>query len=302
LDEPRYKIGTVAKLTGLSPFLLRAWESRYDLLKPHRSDTNRRAYTQSDVETLRAVKRLLDRGYSIGEVASWTPEQIRTAAEGARRGAAEVPQRRLATDDGPPDRSEVDLFGAIRGRLLDAATMLDREAFETALADVSAAAPFGDVIAKVFMPLLQTVGHEWEAGDMSIASEHFVTSAIRQRLVAILHAMASSGGPQAAVACAPGDYHEIGALFVAYRLAREGWAVTFLGANLPASEFADAIGRLKPALVGLSIILQTPAESIAGWLGTIAAACPPGTKKLCGGAGARVHAELVLSYGFEVEG
>jgi MerR family transcriptional regulator, light-induced transcriptional regulator len=301
LDEPRYKIGTVAKLTGLSPFLLRAWENRYDLLKPQRSDTGRRGYTRSDVEMLRAVKRLLDRGYSIGEVARWSPEQIRAAGDDGAGRLAAPPARGAPTDPTASLGEEVDLFGATRARLLDAATRFDPDAFEAALADISAAAPFGDIAAKVFMPLLRSVGHEWASGDMSIANEHFATSAIRQRLVAGLQAIAHSGGPRAAIAGAPGDYHELGALFVAYRLAREGWAVTFLGANLPAPEFAHAIARLEPSLVGLSIVLEAPAESVALWLETIAAACPPGTRKLCGGSGARPHAELVTTLGFEME-
>jgi MerR family transcriptional regulator, light-induced transcriptional regulator len=301
LDEPRYKIGTVAKLTGLSPFLLRAWENRYDLLKPQRSDTGRRAYTRSDVETLRAVKRLLDRGYSIGEVARWSPEQIRAAIEDGTERIGASTARRTATD-GAANAGESDLFGATRARLLDAAARFDREAFEAALADVSAAAPFGDIVAKVFMPLLTAIGHEWANGDLSIASEHFATNAIRQRLVAGLQATAHSGGPRAAIAGAPGDYHELGALFAAYRLAREGWAVTFLGANLPAPEFADAIARLEPSLIGLSIVLETSADSVAAWLETIGAACPAGTRKLCGGAGAKPHADLVTSLGFEIEG
>jgi DNA-binding transcriptional MerR regulator/methylmalonyl-CoA mutase cobalamin-binding subunit len=304
LDEPRYKIGTVAKLTGLSPFLLRAWENRYDLLKPQRSDTGRRAYTRSDVETLRAVKRLLDRGYSIGEVARWSPEQIRAAIDDEAGASATrfAPGAAKRTAPHSGERVEAsDLFAATRARLLEAAASFDREAFETTLADVSAAAPFGDIVAKVFMPLLTSVGHEWASGDMSIASEHFVTSAIRQRLVAGLQATALSGGPRAVVASAPGDYHELGALFVAYRLAREGWAVTFLGANLPAPEFADAIARLEPSLIGLSIVLETSADAIAAWLETIGAACPAGARKLCGGAGAEPHANLIRSLGFETE-
>jgi DNA-binding transcriptional MerR regulator len=301
LDEPRYKIGTVAKLTGLSPFLLRAWEKRYDLLEPQRTETGRRGYTRSDVETLRAVKRLLERGYSIGEVARWSREQIRAAVDDGTAGLAAIPAKGSQAGSSPALRDEGDLFGTTRARLLDAAARLDKDALEAALADVSAAAAFGDIVAKVFMPLLTSVGHEWASGNLSVASEHFATSAIRQRMIAGIQATARVGGPRAAIAGAPGDYHELGALFVAYRLVRDGWAVTFLGANLPASEFADAIARLEPSLVGLSIVLEVSEESVAAWLGTIGAACPAGARKLCGGAGAKPHARLVASLGFEME-
>jgi DNA-binding transcriptional MerR regulator/methylmalonyl-CoA mutase cobalamin-binding subunit len=300
VNEPRYKIGTVAKLTGLSPFLLRAWENRYDLLKPHRSETGRRVYSQSDVETLRAVKRLLTRGYSIGEVASWSPEQIRATDE-AKEDRSPLHNGLEAPGSREPTLGGGDLFRGAREELLSAATTFDRGAFDATLANLSVAAPFGEIISDVFVPLLREIGERWARGDLSVASEHFVTNALRQRLVAMLQATAGADGPRALVACAPGDYHEMGALFTCYDLARQGWAVTFLGASLPAEEFAQAIGRTRPKLVGLSVILGVEADALAEWLRTIGAACPPGTRKLCGGAGARAYGEVVATHGFEVE-
>jgi DNA-binding transcriptional MerR regulator len=69
MGRGRHKVGTVAKLTGFAPALLRAWESRHGLLIPERGSGNQRLYTDDDVQVLRAVRTLIDEGRSIGEIA-----------------------------------------------------------------------------------------------------------------------------------------------------------------------------------------------------------------------------------------
>lgn len=300
MSEARYKIGTAAKLTGLSPFLLRAWENRYALLKPERSETGLRFYTERDVETLRTIKQLLDKGYTIGEVSGWSPEQIRGAADAGARGPAAAGVAVAPRPSPERDAGRAALFASTREALLGAAVRLDRWAFDSALAEVAAAAPFHAIVPGVLIPLLETVGERWQRGELSIASEHFTTTAVRQRLAAMIQATAAPAGPLALLACAPGDYHEIGALSATFLYAREGWAVTYLGANLPIEEFATAVERTRPELVGLSVVLDVPAETFRGWLEALAAGCPPGARRVCGGAGARRHTPIALAAGFEV--
>ena len=69
VSRGRHKMGTVGRLTGFSPALLRAWESRHRLLSPHRGTGGQRLYSDDDVQVLRAVRALLDEGRSIGEIA-----------------------------------------------------------------------------------------------------------------------------------------------------------------------------------------------------------------------------------------
>lgn len=300
MDEARYKIGTVAKMTGLSPFLLRAWENRHGLLKPKRSDTGLRFYSRNEVETLRAVKQLLDKDYTIGEVSVWSPERIREVA-GTLAEDRGVEATAYSESAYSRDRGRAALFASARESLLGAAARLDRRAFDSILAEVAAAAPFDAIVPGLLVPLLEAVGEGWLRGEMSIASEHFITAAVRQRLAAMIQATAPPSGPLGLLACAPDDYHEIGALSATYLYARQGWAVTYLGANLPVEEFARAVERTRPELVGLSVVLDVPAETFRGWLETLAASCPPGTRRVCGGAGARRHASIAIASGFEVD-
>lgn len=68
-DQGKYKIKTVAELTGFSATLLRAWERRYGFLSPSRVSGKHRLYTETDLKVLYKVKEHLALGRSIGEVA-----------------------------------------------------------------------------------------------------------------------------------------------------------------------------------------------------------------------------------------
>ena len=69
IDEPRYRIGAVCRLTGISQHVLRVWEKRYGVVEPERSETDRRLYSENDVSRLSLLKVLVDRGQAIGSIA-----------------------------------------------------------------------------------------------------------------------------------------------------------------------------------------------------------------------------------------
>lgn len=54
-----FKIGTVADLVGVKPYVLRFWESEFEALRPKKSQKGQRAYTKRDVETAMMIKKLL---------------------------------------------------------------------------------------------------------------------------------------------------------------------------------------------------------------------------------------------------
>jgi transposase-like protein len=74
--QQTYRIGTVARLTGIRPDTLRVWERRYDVAKPQRSAGGGREYTAADVERLQLIKQLVDRGDAISRVAGLQTEEL----------------------------------------------------------------------------------------------------------------------------------------------------------------------------------------------------------------------------------
>ena len=58
----------VARLTGLSPYVLRIWEQRYGAVEPQRTATNRRLYSSGDVERWSLLREVTQAGYSTGQM------------------------------------------------------------------------------------------------------------------------------------------------------------------------------------------------------------------------------------------
>lgn len=67
---PSFHIGAVARMTGLSPDTIRAWERRYRVIMPRRTVTHQRLYSRDDIERLALIKSLVDLGDRIGAIAT----------------------------------------------------------------------------------------------------------------------------------------------------------------------------------------------------------------------------------------
>src|SRR5689334_9376140 len=146
IDAGALRIGEFARRVGVSPELLRAWERRYGLLQPIRTDGGFRLYTDDDADRVERMKRALDDGLS--------------AAEAARRAAAQ---------ERPPERA---LDGA-RERLVAAAHAYDEGAVQTILDEALAGFSLEPVLQELILPALRDIGTDWEQGTLEIAQEHF---------------------------------------------------------------------------------------------------------------------------------
>lgn len=76
-DDNTYRIGAVARLTGISVDRLRAWERRYGVVETRRTEALGRIYTRGDVERLTMIKQLIDLGNAISSVANLDDAQLR---------------------------------------------------------------------------------------------------------------------------------------------------------------------------------------------------------------------------------
>lgn len=65
-DQLYFRIGEVARLCNLEPYVLRFWESEFTQLKPNKGGTGQRLYRRRDVEMAMRIKQLLyNEGYTI---------------------------------------------------------------------------------------------------------------------------------------------------------------------------------------------------------------------------------------------
>jgi methanogenic corrinoid protein MtbC1 len=106
----------------------------------------------------------------------------------------------------------------------------------------------------LFQKSLYEIGHLWETGKISVATEHMAT-AITEYLMTLAYPILFSAahiGRSAIVSCVANEFHQIGGKMVADLIEASGWDSFFLGANTPVAEMIDMIQEKKPDILALS--------------------------------------------------
>jgi MerR family transcriptional regulator, light-induced transcriptional regulator len=137
------------------------------------------------------------------------------------------------------------------GDLTASLDRLDEQAANTALDRLFAAYTVETVLRDVVLPYLHRLGERWEAGEVSVAQEHFASNLLRGRLLGLAQGWGQGQGPGAILACVPGEQHELGLLAFGVALRRRGWRITYLGTDSPIDAVADIAPSLAPTVVVL---------------------------------------------------
>jgi DNA-binding transcriptional MerR regulator/methylmalonyl-CoA mutase cobalamin-binding subunit len=291
----RHPIGVVAERTGLSPDLLRVWERRYRAVEPSRATDGQRLYSDTDVERLRLLRLATLAGRSIRQVAQLATEELTQLVredEAAR-------QRPTRWDEKAVPAS----VGEDVERALELARAVDAPALESFLRRTAAALGVPVFLDAVVAPLLRRMGEDWKAGRLAVAQEHLATAVIQRVLEGMIHFLvAPHGAPNLLLATLSGEQHKMGALLAATAAAAEGWRVTYLGPDLPASEIASAAVAAAARVVGVSIVHVAEPEQLLADLRMVRTRLPASVLLLAGGAGAVALASELNGDGIHVVG
>ena len=258
--SPRYPVRLVATRTGLSPHVLRAWERRYQVVTPTRSEGGQRLYSDLDIERLRLLNRLTDRGHAIGRIAALPLDEL-----------ARLDREASATDGEGEETSEGHAEGARASveAAIAAAQRYDAAGLQAVLERAAVTQGVPAFLEDVAVPVVERIGHGWAEGTVSVAQEHMATAVLRRILswlmgVFEVHGVARQAvvAKQLLVATPPTQVHELGALLVAVSAAAEGWRVSYLGAELPAGEIIAAARDTGADAVALSIVYDLGEPSL----------------------------------------
>lgn len=245
----KYPIKVVSQMTGLSEFVIRAWEKRYDVVTPSRTDTNRRLYSEGDIEKLRLLNEAVQKGYNIGGIAKLSVEELKSLSAPEKRSYIS------AEDSGNYSSGELSDAESLINRAIEAIKAYDDEALETLLIKSSAQMSQPLMVENFIVPLVYKIGDLWHAGDIRVANEHMASAVIRTFLAnQIENYQSAENAPLVICATPRGQEHELGALIAGLTAASAGWKVVYLGANLPVEEIAAVAIHLEAKAVALSII------------------------------------------------
>ncbi|MDT8323035.1 MAG: MerR family transcriptional regulator [Bacteroidota bacterium] len=284
MQDAKYVIKVASRLSGLSPYVIRAWEKRYGVVHPERTDSNRRMYSNEEVEHLRLLRKLTEAGYPIGSIAGMTTDALRLLLEGEEGRGREAAG--AADTESAPQR--------LRAQLLEHAKKLDGTGMERLLVEGSVLFSHRVLLEEVVIPFVEDVGRGWKDGSLRIAHEHVATAAVRNLLTNLLYdAQPTADAPSLIVSTPQGQAHELGALIGANIAVMSGWDVTWLGPDLPAEEIAASAREIAAVAVLLSIVYPPDDPRIHVELANLADMLLPGVSIVVGGRSAPGYRDTI---------
>ena len=245
------RIGELSRRSGVSPELLRAWERRYALLRPRRTDGHTRLYSAADETRVRLMRRYIEQGLPPAQAA----EMVTTARLTVRPGQAlSIPPADVA-DAHREMQASLDRF--------------DETSAQRALEKLFGTYSALTVVRDVMMPYLREVGDRWATGHVSIAQEHFASNFLHARLLAFARGWDRGLGPRAILACAPGEHHTFGLITFGVALHELGWRITYLGADTTVAMIEEAAAHVTPDLIVVFAAMPERLAAIADDLQTL---------------------------------
>jgi len=247
--ETVLRIGELSRRSGVSPELLRAWERRYELLRPTRSPGGLRLYSLEDLERVRLMRQHIDGGLAAAEAATLVS--------------------RTPVGDAAADTPALSRAGA-QQELAAALDAFDEPAAQAVIDRQLATTTLDSFLSEVVLPYLRELGERWERGKASVAQEHFASSVLRGRLLGLARGWGLGLGPLALLACLPGEQHELGLVAFGLALRARGWRVGYLGGDAPLDTVSRAADDLRPGLVVLSTVSDDRARAAVDELRSLA--------------------------------
>jgi DNA-binding transcriptional MerR regulator/methylmalonyl-CoA mutase cobalamin-binding subunit len=242
----------VVRRTGLSPHVIRVWEKRYGAVVPSRTPTQRRLYTDAEIQRLILLRQATLAGHSIGQIARLSNERLRALIDAE---IPAIPALAPGPVSSPQSHAEDSLALSHLDVCMAAITQLDAAALETALMRARVALGHIVFLETLIIPLMHRIGELWRAGTLRNMHEHLTSAVVRTLLGGLVHpAGLPPTAPHLIVTTPAGQLHEIGALIAASVASTDGWQVTYLGPNLPAEDIAAAAQQHHAKAVCLSLV------------------------------------------------
>lgn len=281
-----HPIAVVASRTGLSRDVIRVWERRYGAVAPSRSAGHQRLYTDADIRRLRLLAAATRHGRNISLVATLSDAEL----------------TRLATEDATAHASTAADSAPSLERVVAAARVpaaaLDAPALDGQLRRVIAREGMSWFLDPFVPAFMRDIGDAWVAGELTIAEEHLASRVVKALILETVRtAPMPAGAPRVLVATPSGDMHAVGAAMVAATATIEGWAVTYLGVDVPAAEIVHAAAACGARVVALSAVYSGDLPRLAAELHAVREQLPAAVPLVLGGAAAASAAANLDSRG-----
>ena len=233
LDSPDcaelFPIREVSRLTGVNPVTLRAWERRYGLIQPIRTESGHRLYSKADIETVNRILGWIERGVAVSKVG-------KILARDDQQAEAIRAERDLV------EESELPQW---RARLLLAVKAFDDRQLESLYGQILATYPLNVAFQEILMPLWnELLRHQGRFGQ---ASEWlFFDAFLRIHAFQRLQAATLSPAPRVLLSAIPGECRKLELLVAALLMSSDDLVVKVLGMGQPFDELTLVCEKTHP--------------------------------------------------------
>lgn len=243
--SPQYSIGTVARLTGLSPERIRAWEARYKAITPKRSATGRRTYTDEQLSRLKLLVEITKYGHAISAVARLPDDQLSEAIDASRSKHPNIEKLQIVA------------------RVIKGLSKMEIDECDARLATAFVNLDPWQLATEVIAPLVEEVERSSAGNNLRSSHKHLIFSLLRARLYATMQPIQpSKQNPKIRFATLAGTGPDIEALTACFLARTSGLAASFMGPEMAASDIVDVVTTLDTAAVCVSVSAPTPDEQV----------------------------------------
>lgn len=224
----KFTIKELENLSGIKAHTIRIWEQRYSFLKPERTATNIRYYSNQELKTLLNISVLNKYGYKISHINRMKNEELREKIVSLSGNQAQ--QERIVND------------------LIQHMIDLDMDAFEQVLDNFIHTRGIEKTITYIIFPYMEKIGILWLTDHINPAQEHLVTNIIRQKIIVGIENIITPFEVKKHILLfmPENEHHELGLLFMNYMLKSRGVKTIYLGANVPLSDLEFVVDLKKP--------------------------------------------------------
>ncbi len=253
---PSYNLKVVIQETGIKPDTLRAWERRYGLPNPQRTDGGHRLYSAYDIETLKWLHSRQDEGLSISRAV----ELWKSLAD---EGKDPLQVKPYSTSQASGANIYGESLDELRQQWIESALAFDEAVAENTLAMCFARYPVETVATEVLQKGLSLIGEEWYDLKVSVQQEHYASALAMRRINALISAAPPPTRNTTVLIVNPsGEDHTFVSLMISLFLRLRGYGTVFLGPNIPMYHIGNTLDAINPNMVVLVAMTLSTAASL----------------------------------------
>jgi DNA-binding transcriptional MerR regulator len=253
----RYSIRELEKLSGIKAHTIRIWEKRYEIIKPKRTQTNIRYYSETDLKKLLNIAILNRQGWKISEIAKLNNDALSEKVMKFTYNSKDV-------------ESQIE-------KMVIAMVDLDEAKFDQILSNAIMHDGFEQTIIKLIFPFFEKIGLLWQTGSINPAQEHFISNLFRQKLmVAIDNLMIpdKKNAKKFILFLPENEFHELGLLFYNYLIKKAGQSVIYLGSSVPFKDVVETNKMIQADYLFTSITAALTGEKLEQYIRDLAGSFP----------------------------